>query len=228
MTDLFLISLIFALVCLDKKHIFQLALSQPLITCSLLGLYYNMPVQAMHFGLLVQLIWLSNLPIGAAKTPEGNIGSLIGCILYIENFDRFSEFGNALLVIAFLITVLLSYSASRLESFDRRINIKLFDYNSRILTVDDNASFGAIILLSLMVQFFFNFTLIYLGSVVGNFFIHFIQSYLNSGYNFLWEYTEIAILGISIGMIISVFKEKKSKGLIAVLSVVSFILIKFN
>jgi len=226
MVELIVLSFLFALLCLDKKHIFQFALSQPLITCSIIGLYFDMPIPAMHFGLIVQLLWLSNLPIGAAKTPEGNIGSIIGCILYVQNIDKFTEYGNLLLIVTFLITVFVSYAASRLESFDRRINIKLFDYNCNALNVNEKSGFGSIIVLSLIVQFLINFVTIFWGLFFGGELIFYLSEISSTSYNFLWQYIEITIIGSGLGMLIAIYKEKNIKRIIVLLSFIFLVTFK--
>lgn len=182
---------------------------------------------AMYFGLMVQLIWLSTLPIGAAKTPEGNIGSIIGCILYVQNIEVFSENGKLLLLITFLITVAGSYTASRLESFDRRINIRLFDRNSRELGSNHKTAFGLTILFSIGVQLLFNWAMIFSWVVLGNIFLDFIPGENLITYNFIWQYIDMAILGIGIGMLISIYKKKNIKKIITLLSLIFILLFKF-
>jgi PTS system mannose-specific IIC component len=69
------------LVYLDTTAIAQLMISQPLIACPLWGLIVGRPEIGLFFGVIFQLIWLGSLPVGAAKFPEGNVGSLVATAL---------------------------------------------------------------------------------------------------------------------------------------------------
>ena len=82
--QIFALSLIGGLLVLDTTAALQILISQPLISCTFLGWLGGDIQLGLHFGLLVQLLWLSQLPVGAAKIPAGNLGSIVGVILSLQ------------------------------------------------------------------------------------------------------------------------------------------------
>ena len=224
--EILLYSAFFALLCLDGKHAFQLAISQPLITSALIGFMLNSFVPAMYFGLIIQLIWLGNLPFGASKTPEGNIASIIGCWLYVEFFNIYEMQGQFLLLMIFIYIVIISFLASKAESYLRYINIDLFDYAFDSTNGSKNPNIGKVIFAALGLQFIANWAILIISIKAGQIFLGNLVSYLTLDLSAIWQYTEIAIWAAGIGSVISVYKEIKLKKVIALLSVLCLITIK--
>ncbi len=75
-----LILLFFAggIVGLDTTAAWQILLAHPLISSTILGWIFGNLQLGLFFGVLMELIWLKDVPVGGAKFPEGNLGSLIG------------------------------------------------------------------------------------------------------------------------------------------------------
>jgi len=86
------LSLIGGLLVLDTTAALQILISQPLIACTILGWFGGNVQLGLHFGLLIQLLWLSQLPVGAAKIPAGNLGSIAGVILALQLSPIFPEY----------------------------------------------------------------------------------------------------------------------------------------
>lgn len=223
--NLFLLTTIFALVCLDRKNAFQISLSQPLFTCTMIGFLLGFPLQAMFFGMIVQLVWLSNLPIGAAKTPEGDIGSIIGCILYVKFYDSFSAFGNFLLFFTFLYTVVCSYVASILESLTRKTNIWFLNYALDSIKIKNKNRVGYATTGAILFQFVLNFVFIGISVLLGSKLLMYFEVVIESISIDVWQFVEVAILGSGIGMLMSVFRDKKSKRIITGLSLTFLIIL---
>ena len=73
--ELIAISLWGGVVALDTAAAFQIMISQPLVACSVAGLILgNLPLGLM-IGIFLQLLWMAEIPAGAAFTPESNVGS---------------------------------------------------------------------------------------------------------------------------------------------------------
>ncbi len=66
------------IVGLDTTAAWQILLAHPLISSSILGWIFGNLQLGMFFGFLMELIWLKDVPVGGAKFPEGNLGSLVG------------------------------------------------------------------------------------------------------------------------------------------------------
>lgn len=222
--NLILLSVIFAVISLDRKHAFQISFSQPLVTSTLIGILMGAPMPAMYFGMIVQLVWLSNLPIGAAKTPEGDIGSIIGCILYVKFYDQFFENGQFLLFSTFLFTVFCSFLANLIESRSRRMNIWFFDYASDSIKNKGKERVGYAVGGALLLQFSLNFVFILFSVLLGMKLLGILEQVVINISSDVWQFVQVAIFGSGIGMLTAVFKDKKSKRIISGLSLI-FLLI---
>jgi len=223
--NLIILSAICAVVSLDRKHIFQLSISQPLVTSTLIGFLLGSPSEAMYFGMIIQLLWLSNLHIGAAKTPEGEIASIIGCILYVKFHDQFFEYGNFLLFFTFLFTVLCSFFANLLGAFSRKVDVRFFDFSLKSIKESNKGRIGISICLALIFQFIINLVFIFIAVSLGSFILKKISGTIENISIDVWQFVVVAILGSGVGMLISVFRDKKSKRSISVLSILVLIIL---
>jgi len=223
--EVFLISLLFAFICLDKKHAFQFAVSQPLITSSLLGLLMNAFVPAVYFGTLIQLLWLGNLPFGASKTPEGNIASVVGCWLYIQYYQIYAVHGQFIILTLFIYVVIISYAASKTDTYMRSLNIHLFDYTYTSLNNQAMPNLGKTILAALGIQLFVNWILIFLSLMLGKFILSEIVNHIPQDWKEIWQFVEVAIWAAGLGLVITVYKDIKLKKIILGIALITLITI---
>jgi mannose/fructose/N-acetylgalactosamine-specific phosphotransferase system component IIC len=220
------LSALIALFGLDQKHAFQLALSQPLILCSAIGLFLGDFQTAIYFGLFVQLIWLGNLPVGASITPEGNLASAIGCVLYVQFKEGYIPFGQLLLLMVFLYTIIVSYFGGQLDVAMRKFNIRLFNYTISSINDQKKANVGKIAFLALFIQYSVLFIFILLTIHAGNLLFSNISDFFSEEYTPLWQYTNVAIVGVGVGMVMSVYKGRDLKKIILAVSIFGLILFK--
>lgn len=220
------ISALIALFGLDQKHAFQLALSQPLILCSVIGLVLGDFQSAVYFGLFVQLIWLGNLPVGASTAPEGNLASAVGCLLFIQFGESYAQFGQVLLLIVFLYTVLVSFLGGELDVIMRNFNIRLFDFAINDIRDDKKANIGKIVISALAIQYFVNLLFILSTVFFGKLFLGFVLNYFPAGPDPIWQYIDLAIIGTGIGMVMSVYKGRNLKKIITAISILGLVIFK--
>lgn len=224
--NLFGISALLAALGLDQRHAFQLALSQPLVTCSLIGIFSGNFADAMYFGLLIQLVWLGNLPVGASTTPEGNIASATGCLLYIEFSELFLPQSGFLILVIYVYTVFLSFIGGQLYNSARNLNIKLFDYAFKSINDTKRANIGKVITIALLIQFFLNWLFILISFFAGEQALSQMHGIFPNEWSTIWSFVEWAIFGAGIGLVISVYKSKKYKKLIAIVSIISIFIFR--
>ena len=113
------------LVGLDTTAAWQTLLSHPLAACSLIGAVFGEPQLGLFFGIIFELVWLYDLPIGGARFPEGSLGSFVGFMvaLSILNDPMVSE--PWLILFSCVYTILVAYifgiSVVRLRKFNLRL-----------------------------------------------------------------------------------------------------------
>ena len=115
------ISLLGSLIFLDTTVAFQFLISQPLIACTLLGWFLGNPYLGMQIGIFLQLLWLSNMPVGAAIVPAGNIAAIVITAL-VGRYSKINDNFYTILIIAILFGVLISYLGGQLIKINRKSN----------------------------------------------------------------------------------------------------------
>jgi len=120
MEKLFLISPVIGLLALDTTIAFQILLSQPLFACPIIGWVLGDPLTGFYVGMLLQMLWLSDLPMGAVTPPEGNVASMVATVLIIW----FQDLGkpNSVLLLAIFAAIVVSYFGAKLTIQDRKWN----------------------------------------------------------------------------------------------------------
>ncbi|MEO0225909.1 MAG: PTS sugar transporter subunit IIC, partial [candidate division WOR-3 bacterium] len=78
-----ILSLIGGLIMLDKYAIGEFGVSQPIIACPLIGLFFGAPEAGLTLGVLLQLIFFSNLPIGRSIPPDAQAGAVLSIASFI-------------------------------------------------------------------------------------------------------------------------------------------------
>lgn len=224
--ELLLYSLFFAIICLDKKHAFQFALSQPILTSTFIGLLLDAVVPAMYFGLLVQLLWLGNLPFGASKTPEGNISSIIGTWLYVEYHAVYAANGQFIILFLFIYIVIISYLASKTETYLRHVNVRLFDYAYESMQEDTNPRIGKVLSAALGLQLLANWITIVSTLLTGRLILNHLLNYISTDLSEIWQFVDVAIWAAGIGLVISVYKDIKLKKIIVGIALITLLTIE--
>ena len=203
------VSLIGSLIVLDTTVAFQLLISQPLIACTLIGLFLGDPYLGMQIGIFLQLLWLSNMPVGAAIVPEGNFAAIVITVLVIRYSQLYGNF-YTVLIIAILFGVLISYLGGQLIKINRKSNTYFLKKVISDIKKGNIHPLSYINILSLIFHYLGNVMAIYIALNIGDF--------LYSGVNFIpneWEIyfkrTSFVVLGIGAGLIIPVFSERYSK-----------------
>lgn len=119
------------IVGLDTTAAWQVLFSHPLISCALLGAAYSQPQLGLFFGIIFELIWFHDLPVGGARFPEGNVGSFLGLMLMLTFMGRPGVQESWLLLLVILLTVIISYLFGLTIVLMRKNNIVLIRWADR-------------------------------------------------------------------------------------------------
>jgi len=120
LSDWILIALAGAVAAADTTAFVQGLIHQPLVICSLLGAALGLPVEGAYVGALLQLIWISDLPIGAAVFPDAgsvSAGAAGGVVLAVQGGAGLGEAGLA----ALALSIPLAYAAGMLVTAQREL-----------------------------------------------------------------------------------------------------------
>lgn len=120
--DIFLASLWGGVVSLDTTALLQIMISRPIVACSVTGLILgNFPL-GFFVGILLELLYISELPVGAAKFAESNVGSAAAAAITILTTAQLPDRPYITLAAALIVTVPISSFGGRLVLLMRRIN----------------------------------------------------------------------------------------------------------
>ena len=115
-----MIAFVIAILALDTTIAFQLLLSQPVFSCSILGFLMGDAMTGAQIGTMMQLLWLNAVPTGGVRAPEGEIASMVTCAIVLLFSSAVTP--NVLLTVAFVMGLIVSHLAMSLTSLRRQVN----------------------------------------------------------------------------------------------------------
>ena len=123
-TNLLIFFLLGGVVYADTEAAGQAMVAQPLIACTTAGLLLGNMTLGMTVGLLMQLPYLIELPVGGAKVSLGNIGAYIAAGVAVTLSEVSPDQSNFILAASLLWGILLSWGLVKISL--RRFLVPLF------------------------------------------------------------------------------------------------------
>jgi mannose/fructose/N-acetylgalactosamine-specific phosphotransferase system component IIC len=210
MLQLLGLSLSGAIILLDSTAAFQVLIAQPLFACPFLGLIGGNIELGFQMGFLLQLIWLANMPIGAAVIPEGEIGSIAGLILALRLIQRLPQLEHFIMFIALLYALFVSYLGAKSVTFIRNRNQHYLQHILHRLNLGERVKMGWVIVNSLLFSALVFFVIIFVLTVVfENALYPVLKSMPLSLANRIGLIGKISILGVGMGLTVTLLKDRK-------------------
>jgi mannose/fructose/N-acetylgalactosamine-specific phosphotransferase system component IIC len=146
-----LIALIGGIVDLDSTATWQFMVSQPIVAAPLTGLFlgnlYGEAAMGLKLGLMIgvilQLLWIEQLPLGMNVPPDAALASVLSVALGFiagHSYETYSE-REVCYTVALLFSVALGLLGRSLDMFVRRVNTSIDSWVSH--KIEDN-QFNAI------------------------------------------------------------------------------------
>jgi mannose/fructose/N-acetylgalactosamine-specific phosphotransferase system component IIC len=220
--DNLIIALVGSLFALDTSVMFQVLLAQPLITSTLIGWYFGDIQLGLHVGLYLQLLWLISLPVGGAKIPEGNVAAIVTTTLVMRHAPDFNHF-NLVFVVGILYGLLISYIGAEFVVLHRRSNSIIFHRVYNQLQDGRSGVLGFTVFSAIMLHFILMSGLILAALSLADLLIPLLEQVPGTWDRF-FNYGMAAVLGIGCGLIMTIFKEKGCKRMIALGTLTGIIL----
>ncbi len=208
------IGLIGSLLALDTTVVFQFLLSQPLVTAALLGWLMGDLQLGIQVGFYLQILWLRNIPVGGAVVPEGNVAAIVTTCLVLRYHTDMIYF-NSVLVLAVIYGVAVSYLGGQLVVLYRKINVQILTWVLNGLKRMKMAPLNLAPFSSMLIYFGLMFILIYISLVFGDLLFDQIKN-MPVAWDDYFRYGLVAILGLGVGLVISLYKEKDDRLLLAI------------
>lgn len=212
----FFISCIIGLLALDTTIAFQIVVSQPIFSCSILGWLFGDLALGAEIGMMLQLIWLSFIPAGAVAFPESNVGAMITCA-FILQFNS-PETTHLVFTIAFFIGLIAIFAGSRVTVLHRKLNNFTVQSMSKAVEEVQFSRISLLTFLSIMRYFVLMSMMAYAFLEVGGFLLEKIQADLYP-FNDRLIYVKPAIWGLGAGltslMVFRAWREFRQKKRVA-------------
>jgi len=200
------IGLMGSLLVLDTTVAFQFLISQPLISCTLLGWFLGDIQLGVQVGMYLQLLWLSSMPVGASIVPEGNIAAIVITAIVIRYNSHYENF-NIVLIFGLLYGIVVSYLGGELVVFFRKTNQLLLHNVLAFARKGKLNLLNVINYLGLVFHYLLMFVLISLAMYLGDLLFNYIL-YIPTEWDKYFKYGVMSLIGIGAGLVLSIFKEK--------------------
>ena len=125
--ELVLASLWAGVVALDTTAVLQIMVSRPMVACSIIGLILGNFQLGFTIGILLELLYISELPVGGADFAEGNVGSTAAAAIGILTVRQAPDRVNIAIVCALLLAAVISWFGGWLVRVMRQTNSMVFD-----------------------------------------------------------------------------------------------------
>lgn len=146
-----LTSLLIGFLGLDTTVAFQVLISQPLFSCTILGWLYGDLALGIEIGLMMQLLWLNIIPAGATIFPEGNIGSMVTGAIVLQYQPL--EIPNLVFSTGFAVGILVSYVGAYVTVIDRKFNGYILELTLRAVRKGRFSKITWLDMLSILIYF---------------------------------------------------------------------------
>ena len=124
------LALIGGVVSMDATSGPQVMVSEPLVSCTLLGLLFGAPQTGILLGVLFQLLWLDYMPLGAVRFTDHNMAAFIATASLLKAWSAYGVGEDALragIIPAVLFGVLVGYLGLQATGYIWRRNDRVGD-----------------------------------------------------------------------------------------------------
>ena len=115
------------IAAVDAAPAFQFMINRPVVMCSFMGAIFGMPEVGVTLGVLFELPWLANMPLGGKHGSENYLGAVVATGLAIIFFRHKLNQGNIIFVTNFLFGMGIAKIGAHLVEVVRQKNLKLVE-----------------------------------------------------------------------------------------------------
>lgn len=206
------LSLIIGALALDTTVAFQMLISQPLFSCPIIGWVMGNPQLGFEMGIILQLLWISVLPIGAVTFPEGNVASMVITVLVIRFHP--SPYPNVVFAWALIMGVVVSLLGEWMTILDRRLNGYLFENVVHAAEKARLQHIVAINMLGILIYFAMTTLLSFFMLNFSDWALQHILMFVKPQWDVWFSFLKPGIVGLGLALTIRLFfqwREKKAK-----------------
>jgi mannose/fructose/N-acetylgalactosamine-specific phosphotransferase system component IIC len=199
------------IIAIDTTAAWQIMISQPIVSCTIIGLIFGQPEIGILIGIILELPWLINIPSGGVHGSDGNLGAVVAAALSSYLLSRNINTDNIILITSIIYSLGISRIGGFLIDLLRSANLNLA-HNADLAA--ENADLEGITRLNLtgiFYMFVMGFILTGTGFGLGIFILKPIINFIHSDFDRAFELAKYGILGLGFGVVASLFLTKETK-----------------
>lgn len=206
-----LVSFIAGLVAIDTASGWQVMISQPVVSCPFIGLIFGDPELGLMMGILLELPWLINIPLGGVHGSEGNLGAIVATALSVFLKSREVNAENIIIIISVMYSLVISRAGIYLVEYVRRANLVLIHLADRAALQGDLKRITWLNSMGVVYSFLMGFFLVGIGFAIGVIILKPLVSFVHEEFNFAFGIAKYGLLGLGVGATATLFITKETK-----------------
>ncbi|MFQ5604961.1 MAG: PTS sugar transporter subunit IIC [bacterium] len=195
-------------VSLDTEACGQFNISQPLVACTMAGLILGNVATGMIVGVLLQLPFSVETPVGGSKISMVNLSAYVAAGLAISAKGLFPDLGHASLVAALTFGVLLSWAAVPLQYGLHQSNLLLLKKADVAAAQGKSGHIALLNYLGAVNAFLFGVLFVVVFWWIGRWGSFFILENLTPVFDRALQFIKPVMLGAGAGMLLWHFARK--------------------
>jgi len=229
--EILLICFIAGIVSIDTASAWQVMISQPVVSCPIIGLIFGDAELGLLMGILLELPWLINIPLGGVHGSEGNLGAIVATTLsiYLKSLGLNTE--NIIVIIAIMYSLLISRIGAYLVEKVRRANLALIHLADRAAGQGDVGRITWLNSVGMLYSFLMGFFLVGISFTVGIFVLKPLTAFIHPDFNIAFGLAKYGLLGLGVGVVATLVINRETRWYAIVpflLGVVIFIFISIR
>jgi len=193
-----------------EKSSMGMFLSEPMIICAAAGAFLGNFESGLMIGLFWQIIWMSDLPVGAVKLPDGSTGALVSACLYITMTTKYPQLEHSIFFISILIGGISAYLAGQFMSDKRKVHALYIDWADNYADRNSTAGIDFVTSIGIIEQFLSGvFITIFLYFAFGNL-LEWATSFIPVYIDGLFSFLPTALWGISAALLLQLAWNRKT------------------
>lgn len=122
-SEIILVSVTGGVIALDRTALFQIMISRPIVAAPLIGVVLGDPLTGIKAGLVTELLWIGQLPLGASIPPDETMASILVSAMSIWGKHFVGGSSEVSVALAIILITPVAILTQRMDHFIRNKNI---------------------------------------------------------------------------------------------------------
>ncbi|NOZ62770.1 MAG: hypothetical protein GXO74_13950 [Calditrichaeota bacterium] len=204
-----IVSILGGIAAVDAVPAFQFMINRPIVICSLTGAIFGMTEVGVTFGILFELPWLIDMPLGGKHGSENSLGAVVAAGLAIVFFRQKLNQDNIIIIINFLFGMGIAKIGANFIEFVRQKNLSLVQKADLAIQRGEFSQITVLNLTGAAHSFVMGLALTAAGLISGYLVLPVIIKFIHPNFNDAFGMAKFGILGVGFGSVLTLFLTNK-------------------